>query len=346
MQQCRRPDDLFHWSRIQSCAEKKVECSGAVTGSELFIFAGYHETLDHVSDLTEIYDLENEHWKEPFPFQEGLPHTHHGMFSDGKRFVYLAGGQIGPQARPCIADVSVFDSRTRCWSPLPPLPEPRYSPVVGLLHGRLHVAAGAKPDRFTHACEHWSLAVEAEQPREQEWTIEPPIPRGGHHRASAVIENRLFTLGGQEGDVRPVAGDRKFTCDWDTPWEIMYNDVYSYYPRAKEWKALARMPITATHAEFSVFTKGRFIVVLGGTENRGSLVSAIQIYDSESDKWKLAGHLPYPLKGHVAFRYHDTVFVFAGQRSVCATDSRPGDVLRSGWKAKLPDLDALFAGAH
>ena len=343
LKQHRRPDDAFHWTRIQPCAERKVECSGAVVGSELFIFSGYHTTLDRVSSLIEIYDLEKERWKRPILFKEGLPHTHHGMFSDEKRFVYLAGGQIGPQASPCTANVSVFDSLNRTWSSLPPLPEPRYSLVVGLLYGRLHVVAGAMPDRFTHASEHWSLAVKDGRALEEKWRPEPPIPHGGHHRASAVIKETLFTLGGQERDLRPIPGDPKFTCDWDTPLEFMYKDVYSYSPQKHEWKRLASMPLTGTHAEFSVFPKGKYIVLLGGLENRTSLVGAIQVYDTESDQWKVAGHLPYPLKGHVAFLYQDTVFVFAGQRSVSATDTRPGDVLKSGWKARLPDLDALFA---
>ena len=338
-----RPANPFRWTRIQPCRERKVECGRAVIGNELFIFAGYHETLDQVSNLIEIYDLANERWKLPISFKAGLPHSHHGMDTDEKQFVYLAGGQIGPQASPCTAQVSVFDSQSRTWASLPPLPEPRYDPVVGLLDGKLHVVAGAMPDRFAHACEHWSLAVKDGRALEQEWREEPSIPHGGHHRASAVIKDKLFTLGGQERDLRPISGDPKFTCDWNTPVEIMYRDVYSYCSRKQRWKSLAPLPLIETHAEFSVFPKGKYIVLLGGLESRTSLVAAIQVYDTESDQWKVAGYLPYPLKGHVASLYQDTVFVFAGQRSVSATDSRPGDVLRSGWKAKLPDLDALFA---
>ncbi len=337
----RRTGDLFRWERIQPCLESKVESAGAVAGGELFILSGYR-TLAQVSRLIEVYDLANERWKTPLALPAHLPNSHQGLCSDGTRHIHLAGGQLGPESSPCIADVSVFDAARRTWRSLPPLPEPRYAPIARLLDGRLHVVAGAMPDRFTHAAEHWSLAVADGRALESQWRAEPPIPHGGHHRASAVVDGQLYSLGGQERDVRPIPGDPKFTCDWSTPDEILYGDVFAYCPKKRAWRACAPMPEVSSHAEFSSFAQGRFIWIFGGIADRNIVTSAIQAYDTRADRWKVVGHHPYPVKGHVAVAHDGFVFSFCGQRSVRANDPRPGDVLASGWKAKLPDLEALF----
>ena len=338
----RSTPDVFRWRMIQRCAEKKVESGCFVVGDELFILSGYI-TLPEVSRLIEVYDLRNECWKDPVPLKDGLPHSHHGLASDGERFVYLVGGQIGAEASPGTADASVFDARRRTWVSLPPIPEVRYAPVVELLDGRLHVVAGAKADRYTHADEHWSIAVADGSALETEWRSEPPIPHGGHHRGSVVLGGRMYVVGGQERDVKPVPGDPRFTCDWTTPLEIIYDDVYSYCPLEKRWSELAPLPVRASHNEFSIFAHDRFIILVGGISSRNELVGTVQVYDTTGDRWEVVGHLPYPLKGHVAVLWGGAIFMFAGQRSISATSASPGDVLDSGWKADLPDLNALFA---
>jgi hypothetical protein len=55
------------------------------------------------------------------------------------------------------------------------------------------------PDRKTPANEHRSLGVENGRAIESEWKPEGPIPRGGGHRASAVVKGRLYLFRGQEG---------------------------------------------------------------------------------------------------------------------------------------------------
>ena len=164
-----------------------------------------------------------------------IPQTHCGIVGDGRRYVYFASGQIGPQCSPCIASVNVYDVENRSWASLPPLPAPRYAPVAVLLGGRLHVISGSKEDRYTPAYDHWSIAVHDGQANEADWRVEPPIPRAGMHRAGCVISNRIYVFGGQEGDVQPVEDDPQFRCDWNSPPETVFGDVYSYDADKEIW---------------------------------------------------------------------------------------------------------------
>jgi len=54
-----------------------------------------------------------------------MAHSHLGMASDG-RYIYAVSGQYGPQCRASINRNFVFDTETREWHELPPLPFPRY----------------------------------------------------------------------------------------------------------------------------------------------------------------------------------------------------------------------------
>ncbi|MCH87830.1 kelch repeat-containing protein, partial [Trifolium medium] len=60
--------------------------------------------------------------------------------------------------------------------------------------------------------DHWSLAVKDGKALEKQWRTEIPIPRGGPHRACIVVNDRLYVIGGQEGDFMPKPGSPIFKC--------------------------------------------------------------------------------------------------------------------------------------
>ena len=88
-----------------------------------------------------------------------IPQTHVALSCEADRYIYLAGGQLGPRCRPAVADVFVWDLVENTWNTLPPLPEARYAPTMQFFGGRLHLIGGAKPDRYTPVNDHLSLGV-------------------------------------------------------------------------------------------------------------------------------------------------------------------------------------------
>jgi hypothetical protein len=263
-----------------------------------------------------------------------MPQTHLGVASDDSRYIYFVGGQLGPRCSPAVASGFVLDTQNRTWASLPPLPEPRYSLATQLWRGRLHVLSGSKPDRTTPACEHWSLAVEKGKALEERWHEEVPVPRGGPHRASAVFNDRLYLLGGEEGDVAPVSGDPTYTCDWNTPMEKLYGDSFVLEDGAGQWKSVAPMPHARTHTEHSAVKIGQYVVIVGGIADRYTYTDIIQVYDTKTDRWRTVGRLPYAMKTSAVW-HEGWLFAVTGQRSTSREDPRPGEVLRSVWRAKF-----------
>lgn len=321
------------WKTCARCPVARTEPVVRKIGHECFVIGGYH-TLDCVLSVVDVFDLDKRRWTERFTMPPNMPQTHLGVASDDNRYLYFAGGQFGPQCCPAVALGFVLDTQNRTWGTLPPVPEPRYSLTAQLWRGRLHVLSGSKPDRNTPACEHWSIAVEHGRALEDRWHEEVPVPRGGPHRASAVFDDKLYVLGGEEGDVAPFPGDPKYTCNWDTPVEKSYGDSYVLEGGAERWKPVAPMPHARAHTEHSIVKIGQYAVIVGGISDRYTYEDLIQVYDTETDRWRMAGHLPYAMKT-CAVCHDGWLFAVTGQRSRSPEDPRPGEVLRSVWRAKF-----------
>jgi hypothetical protein len=328
----RSPPELM-WKTCRRCPITRTELGVKKIGQQCFIIGGYH-TLDCVLSVVDVFDLNQRRWTDRFAMPADMPQTHLGVASDDTRFLYTVGGQLGPQCHPCVADCFVLDTQNRTWGKLPPLPEPRYSPTAQLWSGRLHALSGSRPDRCTPSCDHWSIAVDNGKALEDRWREEAPVPRGGPHRGSAVFGDRLYVFGGEEGDVKPIGGDPQYTCDWNTPLETTYGDSFMLEHGTQRWKPLSPMPERRAHTEYSVVKIGQYAVVVGGIEERRRYSDLIQVYDTQMDRWRLAGRLPYVMKTAVV--YHDGwLFLLAGQRGNSIADPRPGEVLDSVWRAKF-----------
>jgi hypothetical protein len=341
----RKPPD-FLWKTCARCPVTRTEPAGRKIAHEFFVIGGYH-TLDCVLSVVDVFDLDKRRWTARFAMPPNMPQTHLGVACDDSRYLYIVGGQFGPQCSPAVADGFVLDTQTRAWGNLPPLPEPRYSLTAQLWRGRLHALSGSKPDRYTPTCDHWSIAVENGKALENRWREEVPVPRGGPHRASAVFNDRLYVFGGEEGDVAPVRGDAHYTCDWNTPVEKSYGDSFVLEQEAGQWKRIAPMPHARAHTEHSIVKIGPYAVIVGGIVDRYTYADLIQIYDTETNRWSTAGHLPYAMKTSSVY-YKGWLYAVTGQRSRSPEDPRPGEVLRSVWRAKfdLAEQSEVVNGAE
>jgi hypothetical protein len=327
----RKPPELM-WKVCAGCPERRTEAHGAKIGHQFFVIGGY-QTIDRVLSVVDVFDLKKRRWTDRITMPPNIPQTHFGIVCGEERFIYLVGGQLGPQCHPAVADCFVLDVQTKSWGRLLSLPEPRYSPTVKLWRGRLHAISGAKPDRWTSASDHWSIAVAGGKALEKRWREEVPIPRGGPHRTSAVLNDRLYVFGGQDGDVKSVAADPQYRCDYDTPLETLYADSFVREFGTEPWKAVSPMPAARTHTESEV-TIDQYVVMVGGNEGRLRLSDLVQVYDSRANRWRIAGRLPYCMKTTAVY-YEGWLYLVTGQRSKSRDDLRPGQILNSVWGAKF-----------
>ena len=94
------------------------------------------------------------------------------------------------------------------------------------------------------------------------------------------------------------------------------------------------MPHGRAHTDQAIVKIGPYAVIVGGSGQRYSYSDLIQVYDTQADRWRSAGRLPYAMKSNV-IHHNGWLFAMVGQRSKSPADPAPGEVLRSVWRAKF-----------
>ncbi len=329
----------FRWKTGPRCPQKCVEGNRALIGSYLFITGGYINDIATVSKKIFRLDMKTSRWTDLGQIPAGMPETHNAVISDGQRHIFSVSGQLGAHCSPSVADCFVYDTQTRQWGFLPSLPEPRYMPLIQYYEGRIYCMGGSKPDRNTPARECWSLGIQDGQATENQWRPEFELPAGRTHTPCLIVNKKLYVFGGQAGDVPPINGSAEHLCNFDSPGDSVYDNVFSFDLETQEYSELSPMPLRVSHTETAVHHIGDFVIIAGGTLDRAVTSDLVVCYNLSRDSWKIIGHLPYPMKKTVS-AFHDGWFYIAtGQCAISKDDLRPGTVVDSVWKARL---DFLF----
>ncbi|XP_038717850.1 kelch repeat-containing protein At3g27220 isoform X1 [Tripterygium wilfordii] len=359
------------WEKMASAPVPRLDGAAIQIKNLLYVFAGYG-TIDYVHSHVDIYNFTDNTWGGRFDMPKEMAHSHLGMVTDG-RYIYVVTGQFGPQCRGPIGHTFVLDTETKQWRDMPPLPLPRYAPATQLWKGRLHVMGGSKENRHTPALEHWSLAVKDGKPLEKEWRSEIAIPRGGPHRACVVFDDRLYVIGGQEGDFMAKPGSPIFKCSRRN--EVVFGDVYMLDDEMK-WKVLPSLPKPDSHIEFAWTIVNNSLVVVGGTTEKhpvtkkmvlvgeifqlnfdtqklvaycvstfncqtkcpftGSLQILLhQIFNITFEKWSVIGKLPFRVKTTLVGYWNGWLYFTSGQRDRGPDNPAPRKVIGEMWRTKL-----------
>ncbi|KAG4927207.1 hypothetical protein JHK84_052865 [Glycine max] len=316
------PAPEWQWEQMPSAPVPRLDGYSIQIKNTFYVFAGYAH-LDHVHSHIDVFDFSINKWVDQIKMPNEMAHSHLGIASDG--------------SGPTTASFSL-DTATKKWKPLPPLPAPRYAPATQLWKGRLHVMGGSKENRHTPGRDHWSLAVKDGETLEQQWRDEVPIPRGGPHRACIAVNDRLFVIGGQEGDFMAKPGSPIFKCS--RRHEVVYGDVYMLDDEMK-WKILPPMPKPDSHIECAWVIVNNSIIITGGTTEkhpvtkRMMLVGEVFQFHLDTMKWSVIGKLPYRIKTTLTGFWDGWLYFTSGQRDRGPDNPQPKKVVGETWRTKL-----------
>lgn len=330
------PAPDLQWEEMPPAPVPRLDGAAVQIKNLLYVFAGYG-SIDYVHSHVDVFNFTNNKWGERFDMPKEMGHSHLGVATDG-RYIYVVSGQYGPQCRGPTSRTFVLDTETKKWKTMPPLPFPRYAPATQLWRGRLHVMGGSKENRHAPGLEHWSIAVKDGRALEKQWRNEIPIPRGGPHRACVVVNDRLFVIGGQEGDFMAKPGSPIFKCS--RRHEVVYGDVYMLDEEMR-WKVVTPMPKPNSHIEFAWVIVNNSIIVTGGTTEkhpvtkRMILVGEIFQFHLDSLRWSVIGKLPYRVKTTLAGFWDGYLYFTSGQRDRGPDNPQPKKVIGEMWRTKL-----------
>jgi N-acetylneuraminic acid mutarotase len=199
--------------------------------------------------------------------------------------IYCIGGTTGDSANLVsgfTGATEVYDPATDTWETKKPMPTPRADLCANIVNGRIYCMGGKK--YWGVDAEYQELNVtEVYNPGSNFWTTKSPMPIPVLGAASAVIDGKIYVIG----------GSRHFQQGWELA-IVGSNQVYD--PSDDSWSTRAGLPHSVSYAA-AVATSGvtapKKIYVVGGS-TQTSYSEVTYMYDSEDNTWSTAASMPSP----------------------------------------------------
>lgn len=292
--------------RLQGwCGGRNAPCRLTTTG---FVDTPLLSILneDYVFYLQPIF-AKPDRWSE----LADLPHPGVGVAScviNGKLYVVGGGVDLIFAGDKIPNHNDEYDPVTNTWRSRAEIPSPRNFATASAVNGKCYVIGGGTGKTFSDPA---LTTVQAYDPQTNTWENRAPLPEGRHAAASAVVDSKIYVIGG--GDSGDLNGSN------------LRASVAIYDPRTNLWRAGADMPTPRRAA--GVAAMGQYLYVVGGVisgPNGGrAAVNTVERYDSATNQWNRIEPLPESLHHASAVAYQGELYVFGG------IDSGKGDFLQA-----------------
>ncbi len=272
------------WNSIAPIAGIRLEAMDASVNGKYYVFGGFINSGIPLTAGTEVdvYDPATNIWthKTDMPF----PLTHAAMEVQGQ-YVYICGGEEGNPTGTVTGHVWRYDTVNNSFLALPDLPLVRAAGGCGIVGHTLYFFGGlVQGFQVDGNGESWSLDLNNTGAG---WTPIANMPNPRNHMADAVLNGKVYAIGGQHN--RDETNGNQ-------------SEVDAYDPTTNTWTQVASLPQPIGHESGSsfAFVAQNRIVVVAGEGGGATALSTIYDYNPATDKWLVAGSTPVPRKAPVA----------------------------------------------
>lgn len=361
----------------------------AMDAEHLYVMGGYfgepHKySREYQSDKVWRLDLDAGTWAEVGKLEQGSLQGVAAVYHDG-RVCRFGGNRLlneeGTEAAMVsVAEASCFDTKTRAWIELPPMPEGRSSHEVAMIGSTVHVAGGWRmgdehgPSGAADA--KWATTVLALDlgAANPEWEI---IDAPSKRRAVGVAAagGKLVVFGGltpgrkmakqtevydpatkawSEGPEYPAPA---FGADAVGMGDSIYASaadgvVYRWRTGESSWQRAATHSFPRFFHQLVPSPDGSSLVAIGGIggmHNDGR-TKHVEVIPLKTDAGRLSTvTIPYPGKAknrQGVFLHGDHLFLFGGNNSLGQHDFKPENFLRQGWRFHIPSMSWKETAAY
>ncbi len=205
--------------------------------------------------------------------------------------IYVIGGY--PADRKTVPTVQMYDSATNRWEIVAPLPVPLNHLMAASANGKIYAIGGQTSETSDPVKAGFVDAVYEYDPAANRWTSRAPMPtrRGGG--ASAVIDDKIYVVGG-----RPPGGA----------------DFAVYDPKADRWTKLPDMPTQRNHLAAGAHN-GKVYVFGGRFEGgfRSERTAVVEAFDPKTNQWSKRQSMLRPRGGVNGIFANGCFHLFGGE---------------------------------
>ena len=193
------------------------------------------------------------------------------------------------------------------WRTLKPLPSglERFGFAAG--QDRLWIAGGySAASQDAPSDKMWSY-----DPAQDVWQAETALPGAKAAFSLLALGGKLYAIGGEDG----APG------------------VFVYDIEAGQWSAIPAPPETNRRGVAALVKDGE-IWLIGGA-SQGEATARVDVFDPQSEVWRIGPALPAPRAGHTAALHGERIYVFGGRSADMRRTLSDHVALHDGaWRAR------------
>lgn len=286
--------------------------AGVVNGSIHVIGSSFNSSTGQIGNFFNYqYDPSTDAWLT----KTLMPNFTSGPTVAFQSKIYVIGAFAGivPFQTVASSPTMVYDPETDTWETKAPMPSVRVELQANVVDGKIYLIGGGSP--AIRDFPNPANLNEVYDPTNDSWTEMAPIPTPVKDYASAVVDNKIYVIGGARGT-------------YPTPNSTL-NLVQIYDTKTNQWSQGKPMPVNVRNAA-AIATAGllapkRIYVFGGDTENTGALKQGVsyvtyatsptnitQVYDVETDNWSFGASMLSPRFDFAVANVNDAIFALGG----------------------------------
>jgi N-acetylneuraminic acid mutarotase len=266
------------------------------------------DEADNPLDIVEVYDIKSDKWSTAASLPIRLDHSGADVLNHK---VYLVGGK-GIDSKTSNR-LFIYDPATGKWQEGKSMPTARYALTVDFIDGILFAVGGKNKELMGYA--HESLSTnESYDPTTNKWTTKTNMPTARHHAASAVVDGKLYVIGGRNTNFL----QRQYLDN---------NEMYE--TKTDTWQMLEPAPTKRSASDTAVVDHeihifGGEICDEGGKSNK--VFDEHEVYNTKLNQWKEELKMPTARHGPSVQFSEGFIYVIGGGVRPCTSQSRINEI--------------------
>jgi len=262
------------WTSMTPMPTARGELGVAVANGKIYAIGGLSDDLP-VNNNEEYNPVTNQ-WTEKMPMPTARSGVAIAVYNNK---IYVIGGTVG---NGYIGNNEVYDPATNTWETKASMPTPRTDLTASIVNDKIYLIGGKKYSSTSPYFNETNVN-EVYDPANDSWSTKTPIPTAVYGYASAVINGKIYIIGGSKSTT--LLGSSIF---------VNSNQVYN--PQTDKWSLAANLPDVATYGAAAstqgfmgpsrlYFIGGYFLSIFSGKT---------QVYNPDNNSWSTGASMPTP----------------------------------------------------
>jgi N-acetylneuraminic acid mutarotase len=287
------------WQQLASMPTPRSMLGVAVVNGKIYAIGGTSGTQT-VLGTNEVYDPEINIWSTRTPMP--TPRTYFGIAVYQNK-IYCIGGATHEENEGYITGVNeVYDPATDTWENRTSMPTPRARLDANTVGDEIFLIGGnSRRYPKTFIFPNTTCLNEVYSPETDSWTTKTPLPIASANYVSAVVDNKIYIIGGESNDVHSL--NQVYTVETDS-WSHA-----APIPENLRLNNAAAAATTGVNATKQVYVIGGYY---GLTDPSEEYDYVSLVYNPKSDGWSFATYMPVDDYHYAVAVVDDLLYVVGG----------------------------------